>query len=212
MLALALALVAAAAPAPNDATLEKLRAALPRGWTLSVGEAEVGAQRAGEVVVLFENRINAPLSRETEAGREARIRAHGKASPCRLVWRREPRWTAERRAAVTAANEAIAAQLSGLERKHGVDGLRDRSLSRKGGDFFRARTEEERRRVADYQREKSALEARIQPLPDCDTERASLFLASRSGVEDEHTVVAPAHASEEAARVERALRELCERR
>jgi hypothetical protein len=201
------ALVMLAAP-PLDATLRKLEGHAPRGWSVTLADGQLVLAREGKVWALFENRINAPASHETAAARDERIRQHGGQAETRLVWRAEPRWDAERRRKALAANEAVRKELAGLPKKHGVEALRDAFLSRKGETFV-GKTDEDRRRIAELEREKARLEALLVRLPDCDTERYSLFQASRSGVEDETTVVSPREASQEAFLLESKLRELC---
>ena len=94
-------------PTKNDALLARLESALPAGWTMVVRDDSIAIERREKVWVLWENRINAPLSRETDEERSARIRKLGQPTTCRIVFRAEERWTPERVAKARAANAAL---------------------------------------------------------------------------------------------------------
>ena len=203
-----LALALAAAPAP-DATLGRLRAQLPQGWSMALTEGELTLVRAAKVHALFQNMINAPTSMESEEEVERRVVANGREVECKLVYRVEPRWGPERRQQARDANAALFAQLEALPAKMGVAALRHRLF--KGDEVFDPKTEDDKKRVAEYLQERKKLEEGVVALPELDTDRFSLFPKERSGVSDVYTLVAPAKASQEAYQVENRLRELCKR-
>ncbi len=83
----------------KDAALEGLATALPKGWSMTLAPPLLTLERKGEVFVLHENRLNA--APEKAEARAARVRAHGTKSTCRLVFRLEAVWSAEKRAKAT---------------------------------------------------------------------------------------------------------------
>jgi hypothetical protein len=198
--------------APADAILDRLRADLPKGWSMSVTDAELALARDGKVHALFQNMINAPGSDESDREREKRIVAYGREVDCKLVYRLEPRWSAEKLEKARDANAAVYREIASLPKRFKIDSLKNEHLSAKREEFFVPKTEDDTQRIADYQAEKAKLEAGVIKLPGCNTERFSLFEKDRTGVSDEFTLVAPEVASREAFQLENRLRELCRSR
>jgi len=184
-----------------DRVLDALSLALPGGWSLALGRDTLTIERREPVWVLAENRINAPMSRETADERSRRIRAHGTSCACRLVYRLEERWTGEQLADARAANAGIDRAVAALHAESP-----DVSPSRKGDGFYVTQNAGDGGRVQAFMRERDALLARRRRLPDLHSERHSLFLVSREGVEDEMHLVDPPAASRELAEVERLAR------
>lgn len=78
----------------SDAALGQLQRTLPKGWTMKINGDQLVIQSVADVWVLFENRINAPENRESEAQRIARIIKYGKKCPVpsRSGWRKSRLW------------------------------------------------------------------------------------------------------------------------
>lgn len=191
--------------APADARLESLRSRLPTGWTMQRSPNQLVFFRAGKVHALFQNMISAPVSLETEAEREARIRKHGKETETRLTYRLEPRWSEARFAKAREANAAIDAKVVRLRQRALQLGARE---DRKTGDLWppegSARAE-----VESMQREIAQLETTRLEFPSLQTKEHALFGPARSGVHDAFTLVSPASASQEAATIEELVRKAC---
>ncbi len=194
--------------AMKDPLIDRLAADLPRGWNLISGPDRLTIERKEKAWVLFENRINAPVSRETSAERSARIRKHGKESACRLVFRIEPRWTRERVLKARQANTEIEETIASLSRKHDIAHLRDDRLSRKGEDVYTPKTPEEEKRVEAYRKELRELRARQTEVPRLHSERHSLFFESAEGREDEYAIVDPPEASQESFEISRKMQQI----
>jgi len=70
----------------EDAVLSAFRDQIPAGWSMQLVAGQLVFERQEAVYVLYENRINAPLSRETAAERTTRIRRYGQALKPHLVY------------------------------------------------------------------------------------------------------------------------------
>ncbi len=185
-----------------DRTLDALSRALPDGWSLTQAGDTLTIERREPVWVLVENRINAPVTRETGDERSKRIRAHGRPGACRLAWRIEERWSAAKLADARAANAEIDRTVAALYAR-----FPDVSPSRKGDDFFKTQNADDEKRVQAFVRERDDLLARRRHPPDLHSERHSLFLVSREGADDEMHSVDPPGALAEAERVVRTILE-----
>jgi hypothetical protein len=183
-----------------DRLLDTLSRTLPEGWSLVLTGDTLTIARREPVWVLSENRINAPMSRETADERSRRIRAHGERSACRLVYRLDERWTDGQLADVRAANAEIDSSVAAL-----YAAFPNVSTSRKGDDSFKTQNADDERRVQAFMKQRDALLARRRPLPDLHSERHSLFLVAREGGEDGMHFVDPPDALAAAERVVREL-------
>ncbi len=177
---------------------------------MEVNGTELVISRDELVWVLGENRINAPMSRESPEQRAERIKAHGKEIKAAFTYRIEARWSEDRIEQVKSDNSRIHESLANLDEELGIAHLRNRHLSSKGGDFFDAKTPEEKRQVAAYEKEKRERKAQIHKLPDCTTVSYSLFLLSETGREDSMSIVHPQEASQEAHELGERIRVLCQ--
>jgi hypothetical protein len=198
------------APLPADVASDRVLARLPvpAGWRLLRRGDQLVFERTAPVWVLPENRISAAASTETAAERSARIRTHGKQARPRFSFRLEPRWSAARDARVRRENIAVGRRLAALGSKHSIQRLLDQVAHSKNPDPLRlARTPDEERRIRAYLAERSALEAKLQPIPELSSGRFSLFPAGHEGWSDAYNVVDPPAAAEECYRVEQAIRD-----
>lgn len=178
----------------KDPALEALAKTLPKGWTLTLTPPTLTLERAGEVWVLHENRLNAPP--EKAEARTARIRAHGTKTTCRLSFRLRPAWTKEERAKAVATNDALDAELTALDTRLGVKFGPKGPVGPSGEQG-----------VA-WQRERATLEQKRVALPDAQTTVFALFLTEQQGVDGESSSVEPASAAQETFRVLEQVRAL----
>lgn len=195
----------------EDALLEKLRARLPAGWTMTIQGDRLELARDEAVYILDENRINAPVSRETPEETSRRIRSHGRPAHCRLVFRLEPRWSEQRWQEAKARNAAIAQELQGLPERFGISRLYDARASRKGQPTYTARVPADSENVRAWQAEHERLSQTMVVLPDYASTRYCLFLSEHQGAEDDMHRVDPPQASRELFQLENELKELCPR-
>ncbi len=184
-----------AAPPPptfsiaSDAALVKLQKSLPAGWSMKITGDRLVIRSAADVWVLFENRINAPDTRETDAQRIARIIKHGKKMPSSIEFRLEKKWTRARLDAARAKNRGIHNKIEALVDKHGLGALftgnsklsPEALAQRRGlGDAYRR-----------YESEKKVLEAGLIRLPEYESTLCGLWLVSTQGASDEYSLVHP---------------------
>lgn len=206
---LAVLLFLLAWPAAADDRLDLLMARLPAGWTLLLTNSQLELARQGEVYVLPENRINAPMSRATPEEISQRIRSHGRLGRCRLTFRLEPRWSEQRWTAVLATNQQIQTELNALPERFQITPLYSAALSRKGQPSYIPKDQADAARIQEWQAEHQRLSATFQPLPDHSTTLYSLFLTTREGAEDDLQIVDPPQASRELYQIETLLGEVC---
>ncbi len=194
----------------KDAVLKKISDALPSDWNVSESSENLIFERAGTVSVLFENKINADMSRQKD--RDQKIIKLGKAEKCRLVYRCEPVWPTAALNSAKNANEEIHQKIRELEEKNNLQNLRKDRPNSKSQEQFTAKTPEDKEKLEKYEKEKTELERKIIKLPDHNTELYSLFFVSESGIEDEFHSVFPAEASQQAYQLKNIIAECCEKR
>lgn len=215
LILLALLMVASllrADAAPVDALLSQVEAVLPRGWKMTFSSSQgprLSFVRDGDICVLNENRINAPMPTETEAQLEARVRKTGVRSRCYVAFRLEPKWTPARWSTVNQKNAQISREIEALPKKHGITDLYDARASRKGFEIYTPRDDDDRTRIRAWQQEAETLQRTLLPLPNYESSQYSLFLATRQGVEDDMHFVSPRSASSELYRIEALLQKHC---
>ena len=192
----------------QDRTLRALRDSLPAGWRLLTPGDRIIIERIEPVWVLWENRINAPESTETEAERVARIQRYGKRVNSRILYRAEAGWSQDTLRATREHNKRIAAKLSQLPDRHGVRHLIDASMHRKNNDPRIGAAPEELPRVEAYEAERKRVEAELRPLPAYLTQRYGLFAMDHEGWSDAYTIVHPYRVVEECYRLDDAVRAL----
>jgi|GEM_PF-1174949 len=193
----------------DDQALRKVEASLPAGWVMYTEEDRLVIKRREPVWILNENRINAPVSLESSSERDDRIRKKGMKGYARLVFRMEKLWTPEKLRCAANTNETVKADLKALPGRHGVEKLVDKSLSRKGETVYRGRTDDEKKRIAAFNKERDSIEKKLVKMPDYTSKQYSLFLLIKEGAEDDFHSVTPGKASEEMYTVESLLRKYC---
>jgi hypothetical protein len=181
----------------GDKVLKALQASLPPNWSMRVENDKITFERNGEVWVLPENQINAPLSLESEAERINRIKTQGTKIKTKLVYRFEAKWTDGKRKEAEKENSRITTEMGGLMNKYKVAHLYDEMLSAKGDDFFNEGTPAEEKRINEYKKAKVSLEIKLIKFPDADTEKYSLFFSEGTGYSDPYQLVYPFEASNE---------------
>jgi len=174
---------------PSDAALVKLQSSLPQGWTMKITGDQLVIQSMADVWVLFENRINAPDNRESEAQRIARIIKHGKKMPSSITLRLEKKWSAARLDAARKHNQELQKKVAALVVKHGL------------GAVFRANSKLPPEAVAErqglgavfkrYETEKHQLETGLIQLPDYESTLSSVWFVSTQGADDAFFLVHP---------------------
>ena len=194
--------------ADNDSLLTALKERIPQGWNVLLSEDELRIERKDSVWVLSENKINAPERIFSEGEEIERIKKYGKMMQSSFVFRLEDKWSEENIQSNKEKNENINEKVKVLPEKYGIVHLYDSSLSRKGNDVFIGNNEEERNRIHEYEVEKFKIEKGLIKIPDYNSEKYSLFLISKTGMEDEFHSVYPKEVSEEMYGIEKILNEV----
>ncbi len=193
----------------GDPVLENLKAKLPAGWSVTRIKDEVIFERLESCRVLMENRINAPMFRETEAARKQRFMEHGKEEKPKLVIRLEADWGPGKIKEAKAKNSKVYKEIEDLRRLMGMEKLKNQFLSSKGEDFLVPKDKADEEKINKFKTEKEKLETRIIKLPDYSTPKNGLYVISKIGVEDEFHTVFPESASREIYDILNQLRDLC---
>ena len=172
-----------------DAALVKLQKSLPKGWTMKITGDQLVIRSQTDVWVLYENRINAPDTNESEALRTARIMKYGKKMPSSIELRLEKKWDAARLDAARAKNREIHRKTAALIVKHGLGPVfQGNSKNTPGALAERQGLGEAYRR---YEKEKNLLEAGLIKLPEYESTLCSLWIVSTQGDSDEYSLVHP---------------------
>lgn len=195
----------------DDSLLVSLKEKIPQGWTVSIAEDKLIIEKNDSVWVLSENKINAPISILNDEEEIKRIKEFGKKVQSSFVFQLEDKWSEEKCKQVRDKNETIYTQIKVLPEKYEIVYLYDSSLSRKGLDVFIGNTDEERKRIHEYEVERFKIEKGLIKIPDYNSEKYSLFLISKIGIEDEFHTVYPKEASEEMYRIEKILKEVLQK-
>ena len=185
----------------NDTVLLKIKELIPQNWKLLISKNEIIFEREGFVWALFENKINAPVDRETDKEKTARIKKYGKKIKTKLVYKYEERWSIDKIKLVKEHNQKIYKKISILMDKYKIRHLFDNFASSKGGEYFKQGTPDENKRIEEYHKDKLFLENRIVGLPEYNTDKLSLFNHSGSGYNDMYTTVYPFEATMEAFKI-----------
>ncbi len=175
----------------KDKNLDLINRELPDKWFMTIQENKLIFKCDKEIWVLMENRINAPINRETAEEREARIKQYGKKHTPQIVYRLENKWDKEKIEFVNKKNDNIWDQIDKLPDKYKIRELYNKFARSKRPAAFTGNTEDEKARVKLYEEEKKKLEATLIKLPEYRSVKYSLFFESSIGMEDSFHIVAP---------------------
>jgi hypothetical protein len=192
----------------KDTAYQKLIKEIPPGWSVSVNKDFLTIEKKEPVWILAENKINAPLNRESEAERIQRIKKYGRLSKTKLVFLVTEKWDQPRVRKAEKHNREINRRILTLPKKYNIEKLYDKSLSRKGTEYFIGNNPSDEKRIKSYRAEKASLEKQLIPLPDYNLKNNSLFLKEQSGLEDEYHTIYPETTPSELALVKNKLNEI----
>ena len=175
-----------------DEKLSQLKKELSQGWSISETDKKIIIEYKDEVWVLFENKINAPISRRSKEEEIQRIKEFGKKQKARFVFRKELKWNKEQYKKVEEENQAIRLKaFQELPEKHQIESLYSKALSRKGLDTYVAKTGDDQKRIDAFEKEKEELLKTQKKLPEYESSLYSLFQIEVSGLEDSFQTVYP---------------------
>ena len=134
----------------GDPVLERLKSNLPKGWTITRNKNELILERLEPCWLMMENRINAPMSRETEADLKKRFMENGKKDSPKILIRLETDWSEEKVKTVKTQNARVYQEIENLRVQMGMPGLRNQFLSSKGGEFLVPKTKADEEKITKF--------------------------------------------------------------
>jgi hypothetical protein len=180
---------------------------LPAGWSFREENGCFIISRKDSALMLIDTSMN--FSTEKSEARNKRIQEHGVKILPQIVIRHEDKWDFLRIQEAQIRNSELQGQLYNLADKMGVAPLLDAKLSRKGRPVYTAVTEADKKKLANYYKEKEKLEKKIITVPDFSSQNYSLFIVSSTGKIDDTHIVYPASASNEVYTILALFREAC---
>ncbi len=193
----------------KDATLKIIKNSIPKNWDFYQENDKFILERKDTTWILYENRINAPLSNETKQARNARIKKNGVIGKSKIVFRYEQKWDVNKLIKSTTQNDEIYKQMIQLPDKYNIKSLASGSIAGKGNTVYVGNTTEEKDRIAKYDAEMVELWKKVIVVPNYHSEKYSLFLVTKEGWNDDFHWVYPQEASNEVLSVEMYFIELC---
>lgn len=178
----------------KDSKINHLRKSLPPNWELKINADTLQVIRDEPVYCLFENQINAPINTFTQDEQEERIKKYGRLINSRFAFSMVARFSDNEIKIIQNINYRIEAQIGALPEKYNIEHL---SYKSKRGIDYRGQSEDEKKAVNAYEKERNDLTKKIIALPDYHTEFFSLYLAKEEGMNEEFSLIWPPSASEE---------------
>ncbi|MCX6165411.1 MAG: hypothetical protein NTU73_11245 [Ignavibacteriae bacterium] len=191
----------------DDKLLMKVNNILPTGWSMLRLNDALVIQRDELVYVLFENRINAPVSTETREDVDKRIKEKGKLWRASYVFGFYPKLSDEKIELIKNFNDSIQQIIYALPEKFDIKHLLDKFASSKGEEIYTGITDEEKTRIEKHRIMKNKLTDELIRLPEYNSEKYSLYLDQVIGMEDQLELVYPHEVSTEMYRIRELLNE-----
>jgi hypothetical protein len=180
---------------------------LPAGWVFTADKGDFIIFRKDSVLILSENRINAPL--ENKEVKLNHIKEFGVKTQAKVIIHYENKWDFLRIQEAQIKNASIMDEIQKLPEKMKITSLLDSKLSRKGKPVYTAKNEKDQLCISNYYKEEERLEKKIVKLPDFNSQLYSLFIVSEDGKEDNMHYVYPTGASIELYTILSLFREAC---
>lgn len=181
----------------QDENLNLILEKIPDGWSVEWQSDTLIFKRQGDVYSLYENKINAPVSYETDEEFGERVKAHGSKIEAKVIVKLYHRWTPEKFAEANTHNNRIISKVLELQNDYDILRLRKESPHSKAGYFFVPETGDDEDRVRLFQIKKRELERELINIPDYHSEKFSYFISEIQGAEDEYVSISPQAASYE---------------
>ena len=134
----------------NDAYLQQLKTQLPAGWLMKIDYELLQIVARQDCYILFENKINAPLSRETELQRRERFEKYGEKTHASFTYRLLKKRSKELFLNDITYNHELLEQIRKLEEQASGTGVKKTFK----GDFLPA-TDEETESARSFSKRKS---------------------------------------------------------
>ncbi len=176
----------------DDYVLHKIIPALPQGWTFSQKPGEFIIERNDSVLAGDKRQMKIPTNQKIP---DDSIFKYGYKTKSIIVFNYDSRWAYEKTLKVNSNNTQIYQLLKMLPEKYKVTKLLDKSKSTRGNNVYTGKTDEEKKQVMDFEKERNQLLAKLVQMPNYHTEKYSLFLKSTSGCNDDYFSIYPSEAS-----------------
>lgn len=180
---------------------------LPDGWDFVDENGFFIFQRKDSIWELAESASK--ITGEKKPEKNKRIQAEGKKTIAKIILKYEQKWDFLKIQEASISNQKINNEILNLPEKHKITGLKDLKLSSKEGIVYTPKTENDKKKIAEYYKEKKLLEEKIIRLPDMSSQKYSLFIISKAGGNDESHIVFPEEASLEVYTILSLCREVC---
>jgi hypothetical protein len=191
----------------SDIMLTKVKSLLPKGWSMSSSNDTLFIQRDDSAYIFYENRINAPVSRESREEINKRIIKNGFRERPGFIIRFYTKLDSSELATSKVLNITLQKIIYALPEKFDIEYLRDKFAMSKGEEIYTGKTDEEKERIEDYYKEKNKMLKEIPRLPDFNSEKYSLYLDMVTGMEDQMHLVYPYDISTEIYKIRELLNE-----
>ncbi|MBU0489847.1 MAG: hypothetical protein KKA07_00110 [Bacteroidetes bacterium] len=193
----------------GDNILSIIRNALPAGWSMRIEQQKIIVERKDSVWVLLENRLNSLVTKMDKEKKEEEIKARGKRTASYVIYLFEEKWSIEKVEDARQNNSKLCNELRALPKKYGVENLRDAELSTKEHSVYAGKTDEEKKNVEGFEKEKFEIEAKIIKLPNYHTTHYSIYFVEESGADDSFHIIFPEDASKQLYHIKMLFLELC---
>jgi len=192
----------------NDSILNKIHSSLLHKWIMYKLNGELIIERKDSIWVMFENKINAPLNIMNKEERIKQIKTSGKKVKASIVFVIEKKWTKSKVLKSRKNNLTIVDSIFKLPSKYNIEHLIN--IPYKDDSFIGIKcTNEEKKRISQYLKEKKNWENSKIRIPDYNTENFSLFLKIIIGKEDEYHSIYPEEVSEEIYKIQKNFEDNC---
>jgi len=184
----------------TDQSLKNLQNALPQKWKIIINEKFFILEKDEEIYVLSENRINAPVKKETQSEKILKYKKYGKKIKPAISFRYEPVWSDQKLKENKTHNEMIQKKLDELS----INFFSDNKKTAKNPTKPLPDKQYE-----EYEKQKTEIEKNLIPFPDFTTSKYYLFFAGNTVLDDEHHSVYPKTILEEIVKIKNLLKNFC---
>jgi hypothetical protein len=178
----------------DDYVLRKIIPALPQGWTFSQKPGEFIIERTDSVLEGDKRLFKIPVNRKMS---DDSVLKFGTKTKSIIVYKYDTRWTYEQTLKANSNNTQIYQLLKKLPEKFNITKLVDKSKTTRGNIVYTGKTDEEKKLVIAFEKERNELLAKLVQMPNYHTEKYSLFLYSTQGCDDDYFTIYPSSASYE---------------
>ena len=192
----------------SDPVWQEILKQLPKSWTASYNKNRIELKSTQKIYILFENQINVPFSKKSQAEINNDIMKRGQKTYPRIILKSEPVWTLEKYSQCEKHNNEISEKISKLPQKYEISALYDKRLSRKGEETYIAKNQDDEKRIQLYYQEKAKLQSQYLKKPDANTRDFSLFIEKIEGIGDDMHKVYPQELSQEVWKVKELIMNL----